>query len=274
MTNYFSPLEWTQLQGSPVGLNFAMRTPSVIILSCTLQPDLSISMPVPPLDWSEFGLPNNVDEWPKEPPPDLVDMLKDMADDIQPRNNWKARSDGSGIVYAPKSIFEVLRQVTENRRKAEGSSDNKGKNKAAETEKKPRVLPWDPSTWPEIDQADLDATKETLIDVNDETWGVVLNHKTPHSAALTEFGPITTTAYQVCRGSASGQDRPAVIQFNIVHWSNVNTTATTCAQNEQALAREILEGWRGLRFLDWGERRGCPWHIAAVDRGIQIGEVM
>ncbi|RPA85511.1 hypothetical protein BJ508DRAFT_322558 [Ascobolus immersus RN42] len=266
--------EWTELQKSPTGLNFAMRTPSIIILTTDLSPPLSISQPIPQPNWSDLGLPPDPSEWPSSPPPTSIisDLLKDLHAEVQVTNNWKARNK-DGAYYAPKSIPHLLRQLEQNIRRSHPDVE-KGKEKAPAQP----PLPHDPSTWPEVDQSDLDPATTSLYDLADETFGVLLSHKTPAHLAVTEFGPITTTAYLVTRGSVGAQDRSSVVQFNVVAWSNVNTAATSVAQTERELAREVLEAWRGLQTLTpggpGGGGAGQVWHLGAVGRGVGVGECM
>lgn len=109
-----------------------------------------------------------------------------------------------------------------------------------------------------------------LVDHLEETWLVILGHKVPISPSLADFGPVYTTGYLVTRGALDALDRLPCIQASLVVCPGAWVSGA-----ENSVLREVLTAWRGLSVLDWGISRGCPWHLAAVERGtIGLGEIL
>jgi len=112
---------------------------------------------------------------------------------------------------------------------------------------------------------DADAT---LIDITDQTWGAILSHRLNNSRSLLEFNPTLISGYLIKRSGATSSDVPVVIEVNIVH-------SEVYPRMLDPLLREILGLYRGFATL--ARVRGCvdpvkdgrPWHIAAVEKGVQ-----
>jgi mediator of RNA polymerase II transcription subunit 13 len=112
---------------------------------------------------------------------------------------------------------------------------------------------------------DADAT---LIDITDQTWGVILPHRLNNSRSLLEFNPTLISGYLIKRSGAAASDVPIVIEVNIVQ-------SEVYPRMYDPLLREILGFYRGFATL--ARVRGCvnpvkdgrPWHIAAVEKGVQ-----
>jgi mediator of RNA polymerase II transcription subunit 13 len=112
---------------------------------------------------------------------------------------------------------------------------------------------------------DADAT---LIDITDQTWGAILSHHLNNSRSLLEFNPTLISGYLIKRSGATTSDVPIVIEVNIVH-------SEVYPRMYDPLLREILGLYRGFSTL--ARVRGCvdpvkdgrPWHIAAVEKGVQ-----
>lgn len=113
--------------------------------------------------------------------------------------------------------------------------------------------------------SDADAT---LIDITDQTWGVVLSHRLHTSTSLTDLSSALVSGYLVKRGGMRADDPPIVMEVNIVH-SEANP------RTYEALLREMLIYYRGLGTL--ARARGMvdkdtdirPWHIAAAEKGVR-----
>jgi len=112
---------------------------------------------------------------------------------------------------------------------------------------------------------DADAT---LVDITDQTWGAILSHRLNNSRSLLEFNPTLISGYLIKRSGATSSDVPVVIEVNIVH-------SEVYPRMLDPLLREILGLYRGFATL--ARVRGCvdpvkdgrPWHIAAVEKGVQ-----
>ncbi|KAI9774172.1 MAG: mediator of RNA polymerase II transcription subunit 13 [Geoglossum simile] len=108
-------------------------------------------------------------------------------------------------------------------------------------------------------ELDADAT---LVDLSDETWGVVLSHRLQDSYAITRFQPALASGYLVKRTSSSREheNAPAVMSVNLLH----------AQRSYEPLLREILGMYRDLGTL--ARLKGVvdpvksvvPWHVAAA----------
>ncbi|KAI1434772.1 mediator complex subunit 13 C-terminal-domain-containing protein [Xylaria sp. CBS 124048] len=111
-------------------------------------------------------------------------------------------------------------------------------------------------------------TDATLIDVTDQTWGVVLSHRLHTPTSQVDVSPALVSGYLVKRGGMRLEDPPVVMEINIVH-SEGNP------RSYEALLRELLSYYRGLGSL--ARARGMvdggtdirPWHIAAAEKGVR-----
>lgn len=122
-----------------------------------------------------------------------------------------------------------------------------------------------PSDFTNELKIDADAT---LVDVTDQTWGVVLSYRLNNSRSLLEFNPTLASGYLIKRSGAAAADPPVVVEVNIVH-SEANPRLY------DGQLREILSLYRGFATL--ARVRGCvdplrdgrPWHIAAAEKGVK-----
>lgn len=108
----------------------------------------------------------------------------------------------------------------------------------------------------------------SLVDVTDTTWGAIASHRLNTSYSLTDPSPALISGYLIKRNSSSADDPPAVMEVNVVH----------CEGNprmHEMLLREMLSVFRGLgtvaRARSVTEKEGDvrPWHVAAVEKGVQ-----
>lgn len=122
---------------------------------------------------------------------------------------------------------------------------------------------------------DLDP-KAVLIDIEDETWGVLLSHRLNLSCDSTVYNPALASAYLVKRGGVEEQVLPKVMAVNLAWTDNADVTASR--ESTDALMRELLEIYRGLSLL--ARARGMmdkgkelmPWHVLAALRGVEALE--
>ncbi|KAM0331494.1 hypothetical protein ACHAQA_003170 [Verticillium albo-atrum] len=107
-----------------------------------------------------------------------------------------------------------------------------------------------------------------LIDITDQTWGVVLAHRLSNSTLPGELSSSLISGYLVKRGGTKVEDPPVMMEVNIVH-TDGNPRAL------EALLREMLSYFRGLGTL--ARARGMvdretdvrPWHVAAAEKGVR-----
>lgn len=107
-----------------------------------------------------------------------------------------------------------------------------------------------------------------LVDVTDQTWGVILSHRLSTSSSPGDLGSSLASGYLVKRGGVSTEDPPVVMEVNILR-NDGNPRA------HDALMREMLSYFRGLgtlaraRAMVDRETDIRPWHVAAVEKGVQ-----
>ena len=107
-----------------------------------------------------------------------------------------------------------------------------------------------------------------LIDVTDQTWGVVLAHRLGTSSAPGDLLSALASGYLIKRGGTNAEDPPLVMEVNILR-NDGNPRA--CEQ----IMREMLSDFRGLGTL--ARARSIvdktmdirPWHVAAAEKGVQ-----
>ncbi|KAI1822078.1 mediator complex subunit 13 C-terminal-domain-containing protein [Xylaria intraflava] len=115
--------------------------------------------------------------------------------------------------------------------------------------------------------ADSD-TDAALIDVTDQTWGVILSHRLHTSTSLSDSNPALVSGYLVKRSGMRMEDPPVVMEVNILH--NEGNP-----RSYETLLREMLTHYRALGSL--ARARGMvdkdtdvrPWHVAAADKGVR-----
>jgi mediator of RNA polymerase II transcription subunit 13 len=107
-------------------------------------------------------------------------------------------------------------------------------------------------------ELDADAT---LVDLSDETWGVILSHRLQDSYSITRFQPALASGYLVKRtGTREHEDPPVAMSVNLLH----------AQRSYEPLLREILGMYRDLGTL--ARLKGVvdpaksvtPWHVAAA----------
>lgn len=120
-----------------------------------------------------------------------------------------------------------------------------------------------------------------LVDLTDESWGVVLSRSLSVAHSIIDYNPSLSSGYLVKRTSASELDPPVVMEVNIMDLLAVN--AEKKDRNEVAesavdkkiqarqILRELLVAYRGLGLL--ARLRGIekvtscrPWHVAVAER--------
>lgn len=107
-----------------------------------------------------------------------------------------------------------------------------------------------------------------LVDVTDQTWGVVLSHRLAASSAVGCLDSALVSGYLIKRGGTNVEEPPVAMEVNIIH-SDGHPRA------HEALLREMLHKFRGLGTL--ARARGMvdretdvrPWHIAAAEKGVR-----
>lgn len=100
----------------------------------------------------------------------------------------------------------------------------------------------------------------TIVDVMDDVWAVVLNHRLRNSNSVIDFQPALASGLLVKRGGPHEEDSPVCLGVNILH----------AYQSYRPLLKEILSSYRGLYTL--ARTRGTvdsvksvlPWHIASA----------
>jgi mediator of RNA polymerase II transcription subunit 13 len=104
-------------------------------------------------------------------------------------------------------------------------------------------------------------TDATLVDMCDETWGVILSHRLQDSYSITRFQPALASGYLVKRtGTREHEGPPVAMSVNLLH----------AQRSYEPLLREILGMYRDLGTL--ARLKGVadpvksvvPWHIAAA----------
>ncbi|KAI9770655.1 MAG: mediator of RNA polymerase II transcription subunit 13 [Geoglossum umbratile] len=105
-------------------------------------------------------------------------------------------------------------------------------------------------------------TDATLVDLSDETWGVILSHRLQDSHSITRFHPALASGYLVKRTGSTREreDPPVVMSVNLLH----------AQRTLEPLLREILGMYRDLGTL--ARLKGVvdpvksvvPWHVAAA----------
>lgn len=123
---------------------------------------------------------------------------------------------------------------------------------------------------------DLDAN-DSLVDLTDETWGVILQHRLPNAESSTEWSPALASGYMLKRTGINDADPLDIMEINIVAWSASNASGgsgsppspLSRAGGADAVLRDVMVWWRGLGTLARakGMKGGVvPWHILASER--------
>jgi mediator of RNA polymerase II transcription subunit 13, fungi type len=123
---------------------------------------------------------------------------------------------------------------------------------------------------------DLDMN-DNLVDLTDETWGVILQHRLPNAESSTEWNPALASGYLLKRTGIQDSDPLHVMEISIVAWSVSNSNGGTGSQSTpfsraggaDAVLRDVMTWWRGLGTLARakGMKGGVvPWHVLASER--------
>ncbi|KKF97462.1 Mediator of RNA polymerase II transcription subunit 13 [Ceratocystis platani] len=134
----------------------------------------------------------------------------------------------------------------------------------------PRATADGPSTTPTPSTVDVTSDPDgdgVLIDVAEQTWGIVLSHRLNNSMMPARQNLAMASGYLVKRGGMRCEDPPAVLEVNLVWLDGV-------ARGVDPMLREMLKQFRGLGTLarargvteQWDVR---PWHIAAAEKGVR-----
>ncbi|KAI9779578.1 MAG: mediator of RNA polymerase II transcription subunit 13 [Candelina submexicana] len=109
---------------------------------------------------------------------------------------------------------------------------------------------------------DLDV-ESTLIDVTDETWGLIPSHRLHNTHSLVDINPALVSGYLLKRASAHDEKPFAILGVNLLWVSGGQQ------QRPTAVLKEVLGMYRGLSTL--ARAKGVigvdstePWHVAAA----------
>lgn len=100
----------------------------------------------------------------------------------------------------------------------------------------------------------------SLVDVTDETWGVVLAHQIQNTDSLTERRPGLASGYLIKRAGRQDEDGIVAMSVNLL----------LIEQPYRTGLRDILKSYRGLgtvarlKGLEDPVKSVLPWHIAAA----------
>jgi len=106
----------------------------------------------------------------------------------------------------------------------------------------------------------------SLIDVTDETWGVVLGHRIHNTMSLTDRRPGLASGYLIKRAGRQDEDGMVAMCVNLLHIDQPYTPQL----------REILAVYRGLGTLARLKgladpiRSVIPWHVAAAVKAQEV----
>ncbi len=107
----------------------------------------------------------------------------------------------------------------------------------------------------------------TLIDITDETWGLIPSHRLHNTRSLTDINPALVSGYLLKRASAHDQRPLANMSVNLLWVSGSQQ------QRPTAVLKEVLGMYRGLSTL--ARAKGVidvsstePWHVAAARKAV------
>lgn len=106
----------------------------------------------------------------------------------------------------------------------------------------------------------------SLIDVTDETWGVVLGHRIHNTVSLVERRPGLASGYLIKRAGRQDEDGVVTMSVNLLHIDRPYIPQL----------RDILAVYRGLGTL--ARLKGLadpiksvvPWHVAAAMKAQEV----
>lgn len=106
----------------------------------------------------------------------------------------------------------------------------------------------------------------SLIDVTDETWGVILSHRIHNTTSLVERRPGLASGYLIKRAGRQDESGIVAMSVNLIHIDRPYIPQL----------REILAVYRGLgtlarlKGLADPVRSVIPWHVAAAVRAQEL----
>ncbi|RAL16273.1 uncharacterized protein BO97DRAFT_382582 [Aspergillus homomorphus CBS 101889] len=112
-------------------------------------------------------------------------------------------------------------------------------------------------TNPEIESESL------LMDICDETWGVVLSHRLNSSMHQTEYRPALASGYLLRRRGSTDGDGVFTMGANVIYTRRPSTSYDALLRDILSMYRDLasLARARGTRAVQQGT---LPWHIATV----------
>ncbi|KAL2003664.1 hypothetical protein VTN02DRAFT_2814 [Thermoascus thermophilus] len=108
-----------------------------------------------------------------------------------------------------------------------------------------------------------------LVDVCDESWGIILSHRLSNSPHITEFRPALASGYLLRRKGISDSDGVFSMSVNLIFTQRPLSTY-------EILLREVLGMYRDLATLARAkgtinvQRNTLPWHIATAVRAQEM----
>ena len=117
----------------------------------------------------------------------------------------------------------------------------------------------------------------TVVDLSEESWGIVLPFGTNQSRNMTELHPSQITGHLLTRRGPKSEDGYNVIEISLVKSITVASNKSNSFPPDESL-EDLIRQYRGLVTL--GAARGCvdpnreclPWHIATAMRGVRVLE--
>lgn len=102
--------------------------------------------------------------------------------------------------------------------------------------------------------------ESSLVDVADETWGIILSHQIHNTRSLVEHRPGLASGYLIKRGGRHEDEGIIAMSVNLLYGEN----------SDEAELKEILAMYRGLgtlarlRGLTDPVKSVLPWHVASA----------
>lgn len=112
-------------------------------------------------------------------------------------------------------------------------------------------------------------SESLLIDICDESWGVVLSHRLNNSPHSTEYRPALVSGYLLRRKGPTDGDGVLAMNVNLIYTQRPPSSY-------DILLKETLGMYRGLASLARAkgthhvQRNTLPWHIATAARGQEV----
>lgn len=113
-----------------------------------------------------------------------------------------------------------------------------------------------------------------LVDVTDQSWGVVLSHSINVCVQQPVFIPSLVSGYLAKRTGPSEQDAPTFLELSLVHCGEDIAAGESAMARDNRAFREVLSAYRNLSLL--AKLRGMadetstvPLHILAAQRGAE-----